>query len=119
MIYFIAGMMPFFIMIWALSLVLYFHTLFLNEYPDKPNYAFDLIIPPIVILGVVVFLIILPIRTCINRCATPESPKDITYFDVFETFPSEYDTENPVTKKEGEIRLIELRALRNKDKMSA
>jgi len=38
--------------------------------------------------------------------------------DAFETFTSDYDTENPVTKKDGEIRMLDMRSEKNKDSMS-
>ena len=36
-------------------------------------------------------------------------PLDCNYYTMFERFTEEYDTENPITKRDGNIRLLELR----------
>ena len=84
MIYFIANLLPVFCMVWALSLLLFFNTLFTDEYPSDNEEVFSNILPPLAIFGAVILFIILPIRTCINKCVKPDTPLDIDYKDVFE-----------------------------------
>ena len=55
-----------------------------------------------------IFLILLPIRTFINRCSEDINSKEKrTYDELFVDFTSDYDRENPVTKNEGMIRIME------------
>ena len=55
-----------------------------------------------------IFLILLPIRTFINRCSEDINSKEKkTYDELFVDFTSDYDRENPVTKNEGMMRIME------------
>ena len=62
-------------------------------------------------LGCLIFaliLILMPIRSCINKCY--EDQRAIareTYDQKFAEFPTDYDRENPVTKNEGLVRIME------------
>ena len=91
-------MLPYFAFLWALSLVLFYNTLYKELY-DKS--AFKYVLPPLIILIAVIVFIILPIRSCINRCTSGNTFDDKSYHDYFSTFIADFDTENPVTKKEG------------------
>lgn len=118
MVTFIANMLPYFIFLWAISFTLFFNKLFTTQYPDDPDAGLKEIIPCFIALAIVIIFVILPIRTCINKCIKPEMPDEMTYMEKFEDFTTDYDCENPVTKKEGDIRLIELRTEKNKSTMS-
>ena len=113
MIYFISNLLPYMIMVWALSLTLFYRTLFLEEYNSDHNLTFNHILPALIVLLVVIVFIILPIRTCINKCIKPDAPLDVSYWNAFESFITDYDTENPVTKKEGMIRKLQMRIQKN------
>ena len=55
-----------------------------------------------------IFLILLPIRTFINQCSEDINSKEKkTYDELFVDFTSDYDRENPVTKNEGMMRIME------------
>jgi hypothetical protein len=62
---------------------------------------------PLGALLFVVLFLILPIRTCLIRCCKKETEEaEEKYEEVFHTFATDYDCENPVTKKDGMNRLI-------------
>ena len=56
---------------------------------------------PLVTLIITAIFILFPVRTIINKCLGKRAVDDIKYEDHFENFMSDYDRENPVTKKEG------------------
>ena len=69
---------------------------------------FSKILPPLAAVLFTIFLILLPIRTFINRCSEDINSKEKrTYDELFVDFTSDYDRENPVTKNEGMIRIME------------
>jgi hypothetical protein len=52
--------------------------------------------------------LLLPIRSCLNRCCKGEAAEAPQLYDqIFHTFPTDYDRENPVTKKDGMRRMME------------
>lgn len=66
------------------------------------------VIPALVILILAIILILLPVRTIINKCH--ESQKVVrkeTYETKFVEFTTDYDRENPVTKNQGLVRYME------------
>ena len=69
---------------------------------------FSKILPPLVAVLFTIFLILLPIRTFINQCSEDINSKEKkTYDELFVDFTSDYDRENPVTKNEGMMRIME------------
>jgi len=108
---FMANLLPYMAFLWALSLVFFYNTLFSRYYEDYIVYLAG----PILILVIVFIFLILPIRSCINRCISLEDLQDINYGEQAVKFITDYDAENPATKKEGEIRLLELRRPKDKE----
>jgi hypothetical protein len=63
---------------------------------------------PLGALGFVGLFLLLPIRSCLNRCCKGQAAEATNFYEnVFHTFPTDYDRENPVTKMEGMKRLME------------
>lgn len=98
MVHFFANLIPFICLLWSLSLVLFYNTLYI-EYFDS-YYEVSDIGPAIAILVIVAFLLIMPIRTCIGKCMVEEaSLANITYKEAAKSFVTDYDKENPITTK--------------------
>lgn len=55
--------------------------------------------------------ILVPVRTIINRCldASKALSNANKYDEMFLTFASDYDRENPVSKQQGFLRLIDFK----------
>ncbi len=107
---FFANFIPFFAFLWSLSLLLFYRTLYIElagEDAKKPRKT----IVPLVICCFASFLMLFPVRTIINKCFenNGEEKSKITYSDKFMTFPTDYDRENPVTKNDGFIRVLDHR----------
>jgi len=67
------------------------------------------LIVPFAALGITILFLLLPVRTMIKKCCRNEDDSDkdnTTYEKIFSRFPTDYDRENPVTKNEGFLRLI-------------
>lgn len=105
---FIANLIPYFAFLWSLNLLLFYRTLYKEYYTDDPRHK---LIVPYVIIGVTSLSIILPIRTIINKCLADNSEDAVTYKyeDFMQKFPTDYDRENPVTKNDAFIKLLEHR----------
>jgi hypothetical protein len=59
---------------------------------------------------VIIIDLLLPIRLFINRyCTREDEIKSGNYKENYLEFQSDYDRENPLTQKEGMIKLIEAR----------
>jgi len=102
---FFANMIPYVALMWALALVCFTQSLLRDFFKD--NDIIHLIGPLGSLLFVVLFLI-LPIRTCLNRCCKNETEEaEEKYDEIVHTFHTDYDCENPVTKKDGMKRLME------------
>jgi len=110
---FFAGLLPYFTFLYALSHFLYIRRL-QKEYDEDPanvekigeeNYVFT----PLIGLIIVGVYILFPVRSIINKCVGENegllnvSPYDDNYLQ----FLSDYDRENPVTQRQGEMRLLE------------
>jgi hypothetical protein len=100
---FFANLLPEIALIWALSLALFYRRLYLDLFEGTQGR----ILPAWVMFGIACFFILLPVRTCINRCFNEGAQAAKSYSEGYLRFSSDYDRENPVTKKEGVIRLIE------------
>lgn len=102
---FIANLLPFFAFLWSLNLLLFYRTLY-REYVDDPEKK---LIVPFAIIGATSAFILLPIRTIINRCFANEGEEQVKekYEDFQLKFPTDYDRENPVTKNDAFIRLLD------------
>ena len=105
---FIANLLPYFAFLWSLNLLLFYRTLYQEYYTSEPR---NKLIVPYAVIGTTGLFILLPIRTMINRCLN-NSGEDTTtdkYDDFYNKFPTDYDRENPVTKNEAFMRLLEHR----------
>eukprot|EP00347_Sterkiella_histriomuscorum_P022863 403336874 len=111
---FIANLLPYFAFLWSLNLLLFYRTLYKEYYEDDPRQK---LIVPYAIIGLTSFFIILPVRTIINRCLADNTEDALTYkYDDFMLqFPTDYDRENPVTKNEAFIKLLEHRIQKEKN----
>ena len=105
---FIANLIPYFAFLWSLNLLLFYETLYEEYYTNDPKHK---LIVPYAIIGVTSLFIILPIRTIINKCLADNSEDAVTYKyeDFMLKFPTDYDRENPVTKNDAFIKLLEHR----------
>lgn len=104
---FISNMIPYFTLLWALSYVLIF-----DEMIQKQEGERDIVrlIVPLATIGFNILFIILPFRTIINICSRDDNLLDadqkVNYSDIFHRFTYDYDRENPVTKREGFLRIM-------------
>lgn len=102
---FFANMIPYVALMWALALVCFTQSL-LRDFFDRTDLK-HLYAPLSSLLFVALFLI-LPIRTCLNRCCKSETVEaEEKYDEIYHTFHTDYDCENPVTKKDGMKRMME------------
>lgn len=101
---FFANFIPYIALIWALDLLLFYRTLYTELFGVK-DYTKTL--PALAILAFAIFLILLPIRSCINKIYEDQVCARETYDQKQLMFQTDYDRENPVTKNEGIVRVIE------------
>lgn len=103
---FFSGLLPFFALLWSLNLLLFYRTLY-TVYFDI--HAPVKMIVPFAMVAITGLLIILPIGPIINRCVKNEGEEinKLTYQQCFMKFPTDYDRENPVTKNEGFLRVLD------------
>lgn len=102
---FFANLLPYFSLLWSIDLLLFFRTIYIDIFIVT---NFSKILPPLAAVLFTIFLILLPIRTFINRCSEDINSKEKrTYDELFVDFTSDYDRENPVTKNEGMMRIME------------
>jgi hypothetical protein len=68
-------------------------------------------IAPTALLSFVVILRMTPLRIIITKCIDKNIAlkNDISYYDKVFDFETDYDKENPITKKEGYFRILNLR----------
>ena len=103
---FFAGLVPFFAFIWSLDLLLFYRTLYAELFESKPSLLKTA--PALGLLIFAIIIILLPIRSCINKCHEGDSANAReTYDQKFLSFPTDYDRENPVTKNEGLVRIMQ------------
>jgi hypothetical protein len=102
---FFANLIPYFAFIWSLDLMLFYRTLY-NELFNVRNSTKAA--PALGILIFAIIMILIPIRSCINKCYEGDrSYADETYDQKILQFHTDYDRENPVTKNEGLVRIME------------
>jgi len=96
---FFANLMPFIAFFWALSLALFYNTLFRDTFKESSSIAKrDTVLWTV--LGFCVFFLLIPVRTIINRFI--KKPYDGSgakwYEELISQFSTDYDRENPITK---------------------
>ena len=111
---FIANLLPFFAFLWALNLLLFNRTLYSVYYDNDPRFK---LIVPYAIIGIASLFILFPVRTIINNCLKSDGIDILNYkFDDFYLkFPTDYERENPVTKNDAYIKMIEYKIQREKN----
>jgi uncharacterized protein YbaA (DUF1428 family) len=102
---FFANFIPVIALLWALDSVLVYRVLYREVF-----YITSLVkVGPS--LGCIIFVIlflVVPIRTMINNCFKNQSAMaDKTYDEISDNFVTDYDIENPISKTEGIIRMME------------
>ena len=102
---FFANFIPVIALLWALDSVLVYRVLYREVF-----YITSLVkVGPS--LGCIIFVIlflVIPIRTMINNCFKNQSAMaDKTYDEISDNFVTDYDIENPISKTEGIIRMME------------
>lgn len=102
----IANLLPFFAFLWSLNLLLFNRTLYSEYYDHDPRIK---LVVPYVIIGLTTAFILLPVRTFINSCSKDDAADSTNYKydDFYLKFPTDYERENPVTKNEAFIKMIE------------
>lgn len=65
---------------------------------------------PTVAFLVTAFCLLVPFRTLIGCCINPDEAleNDKEYTDLISAFPTDYDKENPLTSKQGQLRVIDI-----------
>lgn len=101
---FFANFMPIIALMWALDSVLVYRVLYREVF-----YITDLRKsgPSIACIVFALLYIFVPVRTLINSCFKNTAEADKTYDEVYSKFITDYDCENPMTKSEGMIRIME------------
>jgi hypothetical protein len=72
---------------------------------------------PVVAFLLTLACIIAPIRWCITKCVNTDDSEseDKQYIDLVHAFPTDYDKENPLTVKQGQLRMLELQIKKAKE----
>jgi uncharacterized membrane protein len=90
MVNFLANLIPYFCVMWSLTLLLFNQRLFSEQFGETE--AFKLVLPPFILILSLVFILILPIRTCINYCLLKAiTISSIPYKDSAQYFFYDYD----------------------------
>lgn len=107
MIIFLVSLIPLHCLLWALILLLFYRELFAIQFGNQE--AFNLIIPPLVVL-IIVALLFVPLRFLYNKFLSKvKGDEESTYMEVAHNFLTDYDNENPVTKNSGRWRLLDIK----------
>ena len=104
---FFGNFLPIMAFLWSLDAFLVYRILYRDVffmYPlQKPA-------PSLACLLFVVLFLLLPIRTCINKCFSGfNNATDVPYEKAQTTFITDDDIMNPVTKTDGLVRLMNAR----------
>lgn len=102
---FFANILPIIALMWALDSLLVYRILYREIFYIKNIIKIG---PSIACVIIVIIFILVPVRTLINNCFknhTAEAPK--TYDEAFADFLADYDSENPMSKSEGMIRIMQ------------
>lgn len=97
-------MLPWFALIWSLSYLVFFRTMQEQRGPLDNNQ--ENIFIPLATLILVCIFILFPVRTLIMKCIEERDVEEAKYEDHDDKFVTDYDRENPITKKEGEVRFL-------------
>lgn len=65
---------------------------------------------PLATIATAIVFVLFPVRTIINKAVINIDnllDDKINYFNEFDKFTCDYDRENPITKKEGFLRILE------------
>jgi len=112
MVKFYANLVPYIALLWALDSILVFRRLYNDVF-----YIQNIIklLPSRACIGFAILFLILPIRTMINTCHEGQiAIANIDYDEAMNSFLTDYDMENPITKNDGMVRKMEKR-LASKD----
>jgi hypothetical protein len=94
-------------LLWALILLLFYRQLFYDKFGT--DRAFDLIIPPLVVL-ILVAVLFVPLRFLYRKFTSKvKGDEESNYMDVAHNFLTDYDSENLITKNAGRWRLLDLK----------
>jgi hypothetical protein len=109
-IMFLSNLVPYFALLWGLSYFCIFDVILTEgRFGGERNLVSEAV--PIATLSFAALFVLLPVRTMINSCMADEGTlnknSNETYTKSFEKFTCDYDRENPVTKKDGFVRMIE------------
>ena len=102
---FFANFIPIIALMWALDAVLVYRILYREVFYIK---SFVKVGPSLACIIFAAIFLLVPVRTMINNCFKNQSAEaDKTYDEVFTEFLTDYDMENPITKSEGMLRILE------------
>jgi Skp family chaperone for outer membrane proteins len=108
MIHFFSNIVPYFILFWSISNFVFIKNVveqYNETYEDEANNSYNIAIAGMAIVGI---YIAFPVRTIINKCFDDNKEDEFSpYKDNYMNFLTDYDRENPVTKKKGMMRLID------------
>ena len=99
---FFSNLMPFIAFFWALSLALFYNTLFRDVFTDNSSInKRDAALWTT--LAFCIFFLLIPVRTIINRyIKKPFDGSGTKWYDeLISKFSTDYDRENPITKTDG------------------
>lgn len=94
--------MPFIAFFWALSLALFYNTLFRDVFTDHTSINKRNIVL-FTVLGFCILFLLIPVRSLINRyIKEPFDGAGAKWYDeLISKFSTDYDRENPITKTDG------------------
>ncbi len=104
---FYGNLIPYIALLWSLDSILVFRRLYRDVF-----FITNLIklIPSLACIGFAILFILIPIRTMINSCYEGQTANaNKSYDEVMNTFITDYDMENPITKNDGMLRKMEKR----------
>ena len=104
---FFANFIPFVALLWALDSVIVYRILYREIFYIK---SMQKVGPSLASILFVVFFLFIPVRSFINWLfRNQQATADKSYEQVADDFLSDYDIENPVTKTEGILRVMEIK----------
>lgn len=104
---FFANFIPIIALMWALDSVLVFRILYREVFYIT---SFIKVGPSLACIIFAIIFMLVPVRTMINNCFKHHTAEaDKTYDEAFANFLADYDSENPMSKSEGMIRIMQKR----------
>ena len=104
---FFANFIPVIALMWALCSVLVYRILYREIFYIT---SFVKVGPSLACIIFAVIFMLIPVRTMINNCFKHHTAEaDKTYDEAFADFLTDYDSENPMSKSEGMLRIMEKR----------